>query len=230
MLLGYESIITIILGIAGVLVVLWAQMKITGMYQKCKKISTRGALSGQEIARKILDENGLKDIYVVETRGELSDHYDPRRKVVRLSHEIFHGSSVASVAIAAHEVGHAIQDKEGYAFMRFRSALVPFVNFITYIGYFVLLISIFGGMTGYLKVSILLILATLLFQLITLPVEFNASKRAEENLLKLSLVTKQESNDTHQMLSSAALTYVASLISTVLSLLRLIIMLDRNRD
>ncbi len=230
MLLGYENILTVMLAIVGFIVVIWAQSNISKTYQRSKRIKTGGNLTGQEVARKILDEHGLFNIYIVETQGELSDHYDPRRKVVRLSREVFHGTSVASVAVAAHEVGHAIQDKEKYPMMRFRSALVPFVNLVTYLGYFGLIVSLIGGITGYIKLSILVILATLLFQLVTLPVEFDASKRAEENLQKLSLISSGEKDDVHAMLKAAALTYVASFISTILSLLRLVIMLGNDRD
>lgn len=230
MLFGYENVVTLLLGLFGFVIVVWAQSHITSAYQRSKRIKFKRNLSGQEVARKILDENGLSDIYIVEVKGELSDHYDPKRKVIRLSKEVFHGTSIASISVAAHEVGHAIQDQQKYGMMRFRSALVPFVNFITYIGYFALLISLFGGVTGYIRLSILMILATLIFQLVTLPVEFDASKRAEENLLKLGLVDQNEKESVHQMLKAAAFTYVASFISTILSLLRLMIMLGEDRD
>ena len=229
MLWGYETWFTVILSIIGFIVILWAQTKVTGSYKKYKKVKITKGLSGQEVARAILDSNGLTDIYIVETKGELSDHYDPSRKVVRLSKEIFHGDTIAAAAVAAHECGHAIQDKEGYIFMKIRSFLVPVVNLVTYIGYIVAFISIFAGITGYLKISILIILAALLFQLVTLPVEFDASKRANEELLKLNLVSSEEVTKTKSMLSAAALTYVASFISTLLNLLRLVMMLN-DRD
>jgi len=229
MLWGYETWFTVILSIVGFIIILWAQTTVNGSYKKYKKVKTTKGLSGQEIARAILDSNGLKDIYVVETKGELSDHYDPSRKVVRLSKEIFHGDTIAAAAVAAHECGHAVQDKEGYIFMKIRSFLVPVVNLVTYIGYIVAFISIFAGATGYLKVSILIILAALLFQLVTLPVEFDASKRANEELLKLNLVSSEEVVQTKSMLRAAALTYVASFISSLLNLLRLVIMLN-DRD
>ena len=229
MLWGYETWFTVILSIIGFVVILWAQTKVNGSYKKYKKVKITKGLSGQEVARAILDSNGLTDIYIVETKGELSDHYDPSRKVVRLSKEIFHGDTIAAAAVAAHECGHAIQDKEGYIFMKIRSFLVPVVNLVTYIGYIVAFISIFAGITGYLKVSIFIILAALLFQLVTLPVEFDASKRANEELLKLNLVSSEEVTKTKSMLSAAALTYVASFISTLLNLLRLVMMLN-DRD
>lgn len=203
--------------------------KINSTYGKYKNIKLNKNITGQEVARMILDSNGMNNIHVVETQGELTDHYDPRRKVVRLSKQIFHDNAIASVAVAAHEVGHAIQDKEGYIFMKIRSILVPVVNFITYIGYIVAFISLLAGITGYLKVSIIIILAALLFQLVTLPVEFDASKRGREQLVKLGVIDGSEEKGVKKMLDAAAFTYVASFISSLLNLLRLIIML-RDRD
>ncbi len=227
---GLDNLLTISLMFLAIVVVIYAQAKINSTYNKFRKVQSKGNLSGQEVARKILDSNGLKDIYVVETRGELTDHYDPSRKVVRLSHEVFHGTSIASISVAAHECGHAIQDKVGYTMMRVRSALVPFVNLVSYLGYFGIIIAIFAGITGYLKISILVLCATLLFQLVTLPVEFDASKRALEELKKLSLVEDNEREKAREMLKAAALTYVAGLISTILNILRLLIMVNNSDD
>lgn len=228
MTLQYESILTYGLFIVGFVVVILAQNRINNAYRKYRKKSNSLKLSGVEVARKILDDNGLNNIYVVEVNGELSDHYDPNSKVVRLSRDIFHGETIAAISVAAHECGHAIQDKEGYKPMRIRSMLVPIVNFITYAGYFVSIISIVAGITGYLKVGIIMVLATLIFQLVTLPVEFDASKRAIVNLEKLNLINSNEKNDAKDMLTSAALTYIASFINSVLNLLRLIIMYRDN--
>lgn len=229
MIYGLENILTLTLFIIGFIIVLYAQIKINSTYGKYKNIKLNKNISGQEVARMILDSNGMNDIHVVETQGELTDHYDPRRKVVRLSKQIFHDNAIASVAVAAHEVGHAIQDKENYIFMKIRSILVPIVNFITYIGYIVAFISLLAGITGYLKVSIIIILAALLFQLVTLPVEFDASKRGREQLVKLGIIDGSEEKGVKKMLDAAAFTYVASFISSLLNLLRLIIML-RDRD
>lgn len=229
MIYGLENILTLTLFIIGFIIVLYAQIKINSTYGKYKNIKLNKNISGQEVARMILDSNGMNDIHVVETQGELTDHYDPRRKVVRLSKQIFHDNAIASVAVAAHEVGHAIQDKENYIFMKIRSILVPVVNFITYIGYIVAFISLLAGITGYLKVSIIIILVALLFQLVTLPVEFDASKRGREQLVKLGIIDGSEEKGVKKMLDAAAFTYVASFISSLLNLLRLIIML-RDRD
>lgn len=229
MIYGLETILTFSLAIIAFIIVIAAQAYLSSTYKKGKEKRNNNGLSGCEIARKILDSNGLDDVYVVETSGMLSDHYDSKRKVVRLSKDIFHGTTVAATAVAAHECGHAIQDKENYSFMRIRSSLAPIVSFMTYIGYFGLIISIFAGITGYLKVSIALIVISLLFQLITLPVEFDASKRALREIDRLSLTVKEEKELSAQVLKAAALTYVASLISTIIDLLRLVIMLN-DRD
>mgnify|MGYP004504286881 FL=1 len=229
MIYGLENILTLTLFIIGFIIVLYAQIKINSTYGKYKNIKLNKNISGQEVARMILDSNGMNNIHVVETQGELTDHYDPRREVVRLSKQIFHDNAIASVAVAAHEVGHAIQDKENYIFMKIRSILVPIVNFITYIGYIVAFISLLAGIIGYLKVSIIIILAALLFQLVTLPVEFDASKRGREQLVKLGVIDGSEEKGVKKMLDAAAFTYVASFISSLLNLLRLIIML-RDRD
>lgn len=217
------------LGLLGLIIVLWAQANVTGNYKKYLKYKVKSNLSGQEVARKILDANGLNYVHIVETKGELTDHYDPTRKVIRLSSNIFHQSTISSVGVAAHEVGHAIQDKEGYSFMRLRSALVPFVNFVSYLGYFGLIISIFAGLTGYLKISILILCVTILFQLVTLPVEFDASKRAKEQLISLGLIDDSEHEQVSRVLFAAAMTYVAGLISNLLQLLRLVLILN-DRD
>ena len=222
--LYYDSAITFMLLIVGAAIVFYAQIKISSNYSKYKKISNSIKLSGQEIARIILDNNNLSNVHIVETSGNLSDHYDPSRKVIKLSKEIFNGETIAASAVAAHEVGHAIQDKEGYIFMRIRSVLVPFVNIVNYLGYFVIIIGVLAGLTGYLLMGILIILITLIFQLITLPVEFDASKRALEELKKIG----NYDEGTDVMLRAAAFTYVASVISSLLNLLRLIIIFNKE--
>lgn len=230
MTLGYETPLTLFLFGIGFFIVLYAQVKISSTYQKEKLKKSKRKLSGVEVARMILDANGLSDVHVVAVKGELTDHYDPNRKVIRLSHDVFDGTSLASIAVAAHECGHAIQDKEEYLFLKIRSTLVPIVNFVTYTGYFVSIISLFAGITSYLLVGILLVLASLIFQLVTLPVEINASKRAEEELAKLDIIEKYEKEDIHAMLKAAALTYVASFINTILQLLRMVLMFQKRDD
>lgn len=229
MTLGYENMLTIFLAIIGTVIVLVAQIKIKSSYAKYKGIENKKGMTGFDAARMILDKYGLDNIHIVEVSGELSDHYDPSRKVVRLSHDIFHGNSIAAISVAAHECGHAIQDKENYSFMRIRAVLVPIVNFISGSGFLVIIISLIAGITGYLLYGILMILATLLFQLVTLPVEFDASKRAFIELESLGIVNEEEKDGSKNVLTAAAMTYVASVLSSILSLLRLIIMYS-NRD
>ena len=188
------------------------------------------AISGFEVARKVLDANGLKDMYIVEVKGDLTDHYDPKQKVVRLSTDIFHGETIAAAAVAAHECGHAIQDKEGYSMMKLRSSLVPVVNFITYSAYIMFAISVIFQMFDLLMVSIVSVLFGLVFQIVTLPVEFDASKRALIQLKELNLVDNEEHQGTKKMLKSAALTYVAAVLSSLLNLLRLVMMYSNDRS
>jgi hypothetical protein len=222
--LRYENLFTILLAVIAFVVVTASQVYIKKTYSKMKRKKLKSAKSGMEVAREILDANNLSDVYVVETKGELSDHYDPSRKVIRLSKHIFHGVTVAAASIAAHEVGHAIQDKEKYTFMRIRSMLAPVVSLISYIGYFVIIISIFASLLDFLLIGILILVSTLIFQLVTLPVEFDASRRAKAELVRLNLIDSSEEQGVSEMLLSAALTYVAGLVSTLLNILRLVIM------
>ncbi len=206
-----------------------AQIRINISYGKYKKIENNKGITGFEVARKILDSNGLEDIYVVETSGNLTDHYDPNRKVIKLSKDIFHGSSIAASSVAAHECGHAIQDKEGYVFMRIRSFLVPVVNLVSSASWIVIFIGLISEAFNIFMFGIGLISISLLFQLVTLPVEFDASKRANEELVKLKLVNKDESDGVKKMLGAAAMTYVASVLTSILEIIRLILMFSDDR-
>ncbi len=228
--LHLEDIFTTLLFFFGIIIVFYAQSKVSRAYRYSKNITCKKKISGVEVARQILDENALTSIHVIETKGELTDHYDPTRKVIRLSSAIFHGDDIAAISVAAHECGHAIQDKEEYTFMRIRSMLVPIVRFVTYIGYFISIFALFVGIIGYLKVGIFMILATILFQLVTLPVEFDASKRAEKMLLQLKIIDERETEYVQEMLSAAAFTYVASFLSSILQLLRLLILYNNSKD
>ena len=205
-----------------------AQVNISKNYQRYLNTSSKGKLSGVEVARKILDANGLQNIYVVETSGTLSDHYDPSRKVVRLSKEVFHGDSIASVSVAAHECGHAIQDKEGYGPLRVRSFIYPIVNAATSISYFIILIGLLMQLLNVLYIGIALTATGLIFQVVTLPVEFNASSRALKELERLKLVTNNEIDGSKEMLKSAALTYVAGVLASILQILRLLLLVQRD--
>lgn len=218
-----------LLVILALIITLGAQFYINSKYKKTRKIMTKKGLKGFEIARKILDKNGLKDVKVEETQGILSDHYDPRGKVVRLSSGIYGRSTVASAAVAAHECGHAIQDKNKYTFLRLRNTIIPIVNLSSTAGYIAIVIGIIAKAAGIIMIGIVFELIILLFQIITLPVEFNASRRGLEQLKDLKLLEADELKAGKSMLNAAALTYVASVASTLLQIARLLLLINRNK-
>mgnify|MGYP004526309713 FL=1 len=207
-----------------------AQLFISVNYNKYKKIFNESKITGQEVARKILDKNNLEKIYVVATGGNLTDHYDSSRKVIRLSKDIYDNESIASLAVAAHECGHAIQDKDGYFFMRLRSFIYPIVRIGTMFSYLVIFIGAIAEAMNIIYLGIALVALGLIFQLVTLPVEFDASKRALIELKNLRLVTDDELDGAKKMLISAALTYVAGVLSSALELLRLILIFTDKKD
>ncbi|WP_335869701.1 zinc metallopeptidase [Bacillus sp. 2205SS5-2] len=205
------------------LIPIWAQMKVKKTYKKYSQVATTAEMSGREVARRILDENGLQAVRVVEGRGFLSDHYNPMTKTVALSPTNYQGHSVAGAAVAAHEVGHAIQDKERYAFLRFRHALVPVANIGSNVSWIFIMIGFFSQLSGMLLLGIVLMAAGVLFQLITLPVEFNASNRAMDQIVNLGLIRNDEERHAKKVLNAAALTYVAAAAVAVIELLRLVL-------
>lgn len=202
---------------------IYAQMKVKSAYKKYSKVHSTAGYTGADVARKILEANGIFNVRVEETHGHLTDHYDPRTKVVRLSTDNYHGTSVAGIAVAAHEVGHALQDAENYNFLRIRSTLVPVASFGSNISWVFVMIGIFATSTSMLGLGILLLAAGVLFQLVTLPVEFNASSRAMNQIATLGLVDKQEEAQSKKVLNAAALTYVAAAAVAVLELVRLVL-------
>ena len=196
------------------IITLLAQAFVSGSYSKYSKIKNEKGLTGREVARYILDQHGLYDIDVVETGGYLSDHYDPRNKVIRLSKNNYRQSSIASVSVACHECGHAVQDKENYLFFKIRSLLLG---------------CLFGSL-DLIWIGIIAEIVIFLFQLVTLPVEINASRRGLKELEKSEYLTKRELSGGKVMLSAAASTYVASVASTVIEILRLILLFGRRDD
>lgn len=216
-----------IIGIS-LLITLVAQLFVTATYNKYKKLGNKNKKTGFETAREILDRHGLNNIYVVETAGNLTDHYDPKRATIRLSSEIFHGTSIAACAVAAHEVGHALQYKDGYTPIKIRNSIVPVVNFSSKAGYFSILISFISGITELLWIGIGLEIIILLFQLLTLPVEFNASKRAKEQLKEENILDSTELVGASSMLIAAAMTYVASVVTAILEIARLVLIARDN--
>lgn len=212
-----------------ILLPLIAQGSIKSKYSKYTRINNSINITGEEVAKQILKKNGLSDVKVIRTTGFLSDHYNPTTKTVALSDSIYSGQSIASVAVAAHEVGHAIQHKEAYSFLTFRTKLIPVVNFASRASSIILVLGIFLGATGLIDLAILLLCISLLFQLVTLPVEFNASERAKVQLEKIGLVTDKDTTGVKKMLSAAAFTYVASFLASALQVVRLVLM-TRDRD
>lgn len=228
---GYYYDFTYILVIIACLITLGAQVLVNSRYAKYKKQKNSTGMSGYDTARKILDTNGLTDIDIVRVSGTLSDHYDPVKRKISLSDDIFEGKSIASVAVAAHECGHALQDKEGYVFLKIRHKIVPTVNLCSKLGYFVIFLGFLFGYFEMAMIGFILLCAILVFQLVTLPVEFNASHRAMIQLKKLDIVDERGNEGAKRMLGAAAMTYVASLASTLLQLLRmLLLILNRRRD
>ncbi|MGO4888094.1 zinc metallopeptidase [Anaerobacillus sp. MEB173] len=207
-----------------ILIPIWAQMKVKSAYKKYSQVANSSGMSGAQVARKILDDNGLFNVSVEPVKGHLTDHYDPRAKAVRLSEENYYGHSVAGAAVAAHEVGHAIQDAEDYAFLRFRHALVPVANFGSNFSFFLILAGILLSWSGALLLGIIFMAGAVLFQLVTLPVEFNASNRAMEQIVSVGVIRNDEERETRKVLNAAALTYVAAALVAVLELVRFILM------
>ena len=218
-----------IIGAISFAIVSLAQGYVKRNYNKYSKVDSKGNITGAEIARKILKANGLDKVYVVETQGVLTDHYDPSRKVVRLSSSNYNDTSIAAVAVAAHECGHALQDKDNYFLLRLRAALVPIVNISNKAGYIIIMIGVFANIFNLVILGIILLGSILLFHLVTLPVEINASKRAMEKIEKMHLLTGDEVGKGRSMLIAAALTYVASVLSSLLEIFRLLLVYG-NRD
>ncbi len=213
-----------------IIIPLLAQLKIQSSYNRYKRVENSKKKSGFEVAREILDKNGLEDIYIVEIKGELTDHYDPTKKVVRLSTDIFHGETIAAAAVAAHECGHAIQDKESYTFLKIRSAIYPVVNVATSISYYIILLGFLMQAFQLIYLGIALTCCGLLFQVVTLPVEFDASHRALEKLQDYKIVDNSEFAGAKEVLTAAALTYVAGVLASMLQIFRLIFAAKDRED
>lgn len=207
-----------------------AQIYVSYTYNRFKKVKNDFGLTGFDVAKKILEVNGLEKLYVVETQGRLTDHYDSSRKTIRLSSEVYHEESIASLAIAAHECGHALQDKEGYFFLRLRAMIYPVVSIGTKFAYVLLIIGFLFEFMNMIIVAIALYGLGLVFQLITLPVEFDASKRALNMLRSLHICNQVGDDGTGKMLRAAAFTYVAGVLSSALEIIRLIAIFNRERD
>lgn len=215
--------------IPGVLLGIYAQMKLSSTYAKYTRIGNARGLSGAQAAREILDAVGLHNMPVNEVGGHLTDHYDPTKKALFLSSENYRGTSLAAVGVAAHEAGHALQHQAAYAWLHLRMVMVPITNFATMAsGLIVMLGYFFQMLPMFLSIAIVVFTIIAFFQLITLPVEFDASRRAKEQLIRLGLIQESERAGVSKVLNAAAMTYVAALVTSVLQLLQFI-MLARDR-
>lgn len=223
-ILGYLCII-----VASIITIV-ADFFVNSRYANYRKVKHKKGLTGQEVARILLDKHGLNDIYVTEVKGNLTDHYDPNRRVVRLSTEVFHGDSIASVSVAAHECGHAIQHHEGYTMIKIRGAIFPFVSFASKFGYLAIMIGFLFSFFELAWAGIGLLLVILLFQLITLPVELDASRRALIELEKENILDQNEIEGSRDMLKAAAYTYVAGVAATILEILRFVLLIVGRND
>ena len=224
------DLISIVLILGATLITLGAQSYISINYRKYKNINVKSNKTGYDVARAILDRNGLSKVLIIETQGELTDHYDPSNKTVKLSHDIYNGNSIAAVSVASHECGHALQDKDGYTFLRFRNKIVPLVNFSSKIGYVAIMAGFLLSMVNLVWIGIAFEIIILLFQLITLPVEFDASNRALKKIIEYGFVNQDEHRGAKKMLTAAALTYVAGVLSTLMEILRLVLMIIGRDD
>jgi len=212
------------------LIGLWAQFKLKSAYGKYSRVGLNSGLTGAQAAREILDRAGLSNVPISEVGGHLTDHYDPTKRELFLSSENYLGRSIAAVGVAAHETGHALQHQAAYAPLNLRMALVPVTQFASYAWIGLMLLGMFLASTKLIWVAIAVFSVTMLFSLVTLPVEFDASKRAKEQLLSLGIVRGAESDGVNKVLGAAALTYVAALVSSVMQLLYFLSLGRGSRD
>lgn len=221
---------TMILLLPAIIIAFWAQSKVSGTYKKYRTIRTMNGYTGENVARMMLDAAGLYDVPVVEIRGELTDHYDPTSRVVRLSSDIYHGASIASAGIAAHEVGHAIQHKEAYKPLVLRTSIASAVNFSSQASIIIFMIGLLFSIPLLTNIGIIFFTVAVIYQIITLPVEFNASKRALNILESRNILYGNEVSGAKSVLSAAAMTYVAAALMSISQLIRLIAISNRNND
>lgn len=221
---------TMILVIPGLLLGLWAQFRVSATFKKYSGVQARSGATAEGVARSMLDQNGCGAVSIRQTRGTLTDHYDPRSNTLRLSSGVYGTASVAAIGVAAHECGHAMQQHEGYAPLKLRSALVPVVNFGSNLYFPIFLMGLLFSWEPLIYVGIACFSLTLLFSLVTLPVEFNASSRAIRALDQGGYLTQEELSGARAVLNAAALTYVAAAISSLLQLVRLLLIARERRD
>ena len=223
----------LVFALPALLLGLWAQFKVKSAFSRYSQVRAYRGMSGADVARRVLDFNGLQQVQVEQVNGFLSDHYDPRHKVLRLSPDVFQSPSLASAGVAAHEAGHAIQDKQGYAALKFRTSMVPGVQIGSWLGPIIFLVGFFMSSTfgdTLAWVGLILFGLTALFAVVTLPVEFDASRRAKEALVVQGILTTDEMTGVNKVLDAAALTYVAAAVQAVMTLLYYATLLMGRRD
>lgn len=215
--------------IVGMLLCLAASGNVSATYRKYSKIENARGMTASEVAERILKGAGISDVRIERIEGELTDHYDPKNKVVRLSEGVYYSTSVAAIGVAAHECGHVLQHYNGYLPIRVRNAIVPVVNFGSNLSWPLILLGVLFGLTRLVDIGIILFTLVLLFQIVTLPVEFNASKRAIGVIRDTGILYGDEITGAKKVLNAAALTYVAGVIATALQVLRLFLLFGRRR-
>lgn len=215
---------TILIVLPALIISIWAQIKVSTTYKKYSTVHTRRNITGHDAARAILDANGLHYVKIERVRGHLTDHYDPRANVIRLSDSVYGSNSTAAVGVAAHEAGHAVQYAQDYSPIKLRMSIIPVTRFGSMLSIPIFMVGLIFAIDMFLLAGILLYSAVALFQLITLPVEFNASSRALKALEGSRILSKEELSGAKRVLSAAAMTYVAALLTSLLTLLRLLVL------
>ncbi|PLT45345.1 zinc metallopeptidase [Paenibacillus sp. FSL W8-1187] len=209
---------------------IWAQFRVKGTFNRWSEVQAMSGLTGYEAARRLLDANGLYDVPIEPVPGRLSDHYDPIHRVVRLSEPVYYESSISAISVACHEVGHAIQHKVSYPMLTLRHRIFPVVNFASGIAPFLLIGGFLFQATGLIGIGIIFFSVAVAFQLITLPVEFNASSRARELMVSEGFISNEEERGVSKVLNAAALTYVAAALISLLELVKYIMIFFSNRE
>ncbi len=219
----------LILVVPAIIISLIAQAKVKSTYGKYAKISNSKRITGAQAAQNVLNHYGIRDVRIEQVAGKLSDHYDPRANVIRLSPEVYSGASIASIGIACHEAGHAAQHAENYVPIKVRNAVLPIANIGSSAGVFIAIMGYFLGFGILIDIGIILFAAVVVFQLVTLPIEFNASSRAIKVIDETGMLYSEEQTGAKKVLTAAAMTYVASLLVSIMSLIRLILRTNRRR-
>lgn len=220
----------LILALPGLILGIWAQARVRGTFNKYGKVRVSSGLTGAQVARHLLDSQGLYDVKIEETQGRLGDHYDPRDRTLRLSQDVYHQPSVAAAGVAAHEMGHAMQHAKGYGPLQLRTAIVPAVQFSSSLAPFIFIAGFLLGFTQLAWAGIILFGVAVVFSLITLPVEFDASKRAKALLVSNGILFAEERQGVDKVLNAAALTYVAAAVAAIGQLLYFVTLMGGGRS